>query len=228
MPSSRNKPAPTPTPGVITAIRAQARDSQRVSLDIDGEFALGVSLDVLAHEALFVGQHLDEPTLARLLASVAFDHAKQVALRLLELRPRSQREISDRLRQRGIDPDTITAVCALLHERGLLDDTAFANYLVEQRRRMHHRGAGAIRTDLRRHGIDTDTIADVSAAHALGSNDHANALAFARKIAPRHRGLDRITFMRRVGGALQRRGFDTSTMRHVLSIVWQERDTPDA
>lgn len=221
MPSSKNNPPPTP--GVITAIRAQARDSQRVSLEINGEFALGISLDVLAHEALFVGQHIDVATITRLLAAVEFDRAKHAALRLLELRPRSQREINERLRQRGFTPDTIAAVSTLLHERGLIDDTAFANYLVEQRRRLHHRGAGAIRTDLRRHGIAADTIADVSATHDLGADDTANALAFARKIAPRHRGLDRVTFMRRLGGALQRRGFDSSAIRHALTTVWNEQ-----
>lgn len=220
MPSSKNNPPPTP--GVITAIRAQARDSQRVSLDIDGEFALGISLDVLAHEALFVGQHLDEATIARLMQAVAFDQAKQAALRLLELRPRSQRELSERLRQRGFSADTIAAVTALLHERGLIDDAAFATYLVEQRQRLHHRGAGAIRTDLRRHGIDNGTIADISASHDLGANDEANALAFARKIAARHRGLDRTTFMRRVGGSLQRRGFASSAVRVALTTVWHE------
>ena len=224
MPSSKNNPAPTP--GVITAIRAQVRDSQRVSLEINGEFALGISLDVLAHEALFVGQHLDDATIARLMTSVAFDQAKQAALRLLELRPRSQRELTDRLRQRGFSPETITAVCALLSERGLIDDAAFANYLVEQRQRMHHRGAGAIRTDLRRHGIDNDTIAALNSTHHLGANDADNALTFARKIATRHRGLDRVTFTRRLGGALQRRGFDSSAIRHALTTVWQELHRP--
>ena len=220
MPSSKNNP--TPQPGVITAIRAQLRDSQRVSLEINGEFALGVSLDVLAHEALFVGQQLDEATIARLMHAVAFDQAKQAALRLLELRPRSQRELTDRLRQRGFSSDTITAVCSLLGERGLIDDAAFANYLVEQRQRLNHRGAGAIRTDLRRHGISNDTIADVAERHNLGADDHAQALAFARKIAQRHRGLDRTTFTRRLGGALQRRGFTGSAVRQALTTVWQE------
>ncbi|MCE2852867.1 MAG: regulatory protein RecX [Roseiflexaceae bacterium] len=224
MPSSRNNP--TPAPGVITAIRAQVRHSQRVSLEINGEFALGISLDVLAHEALFVGQHLDDATIARLMTSVAFDQAKQVALRLLELRPRSQRELTDRLRQRSFAPETITAVCALLSERGLIDDAAFANYLVEQRQRLRHRGAGAIRTDLRRHGIDNETIAEVSVSHDLGSADTTNALAFARTVAARHRGLDRATFTRRLGGALQRRGFDSSAIRHALNTVWQELQQP--
>ena len=222
MRSSKNSPQPTPSAGTITAIRAQARDSQRVNLEINGEFSLGVSLDILAHEGLFVGQHLDDAKILQLLASVAFDRAKQSALRLLEIRPRSQREIHERLRQRGFDADTITAVTARLSEVGLLDDNAFATYLVEQRQRASNRGGSAIRQDLRRHGIDTNTISIVADSHHLGDDDEAHALTYARKISRRLRGLDRTTFTRRLGGALQRRGFNGSAMRHAMQTVWQE------
>jgi regulatory protein len=222
MRSSKNNIQPTPSAGSITAIRAQARDSQRVNLEINGEFAMGVSLDILAHEGLFVGQHLDDAKIQQLLASVAFDRAKQSALRLLEIRPRSQREIHERLRQRGFDADTITAVTARLSEVGLLDDNAFATYLVEQRQRASNRGGSAIRQDLRRHGIDSNTISIVADSHNLGDDDEAHALTYARKISRRLRGLDRTTFTRRLGGALQRRGFNGSAMRQAMQTVWQE------
>ena len=64
--------------------------------------------------------------------------------------------------------------------------------------------------------------ADVAERHNLGADDHAQALAFARKIAQRHRGLDRTTFTRRLGGALQRRGFTGGAVRQALSTIWQE------
>lgn len=222
MRSSKNNPQPTPSAGTITAIRAQARDSQRVNLEINGEFGLGVSLDILAHEGLFVGQQLDDAKIQHLVARVAIDRAKQSALRLLEIRPRSQREIHERLRQRGFDADTITAVTARLSAVGLIDDTAFATYLVELRQRASNRGGSAIRQDLRRHGIDTSTISTVADSHNLGADDEAHALTYARKISRRLRGLDRTTFTRRLGGALQRRGFTGSAMRHAMQIVWQE------
>lgn len=222
MRSSKNNQQPTPSAGTITAIRAQARDSQRVNLEINGEFALGVSLDILAHEGLFVGQHLDDAKVQQLLASVAFDRAKQSALRLLEIRPRSQREIHERLRQRGFDADTIGAVSARLSTVGLLDDTAFATYLVEQSQRASNRGGAAIRQDLRRHGIDSNTISTVAESHNLGADDEAQALTYAHKISRRLRGLDRTTFTRRLGGALQRRGFTGSALRNAMQTVWYE------
>lgn len=223
--SSKNKPQPQP--GTITAITAQTRDSQRVNLMIDGEFALGISLDTLAHEGLFVGQRLDAPQIARLMAADAYDQAKRAAVRLLEIRPRSERELRERLRQRGHDATSIDAVCQRLNETGLINDHTFANYLVEQRQRNAQRGGQAIRNDLRKHGIDNDTIHALSDTHQLDANDHTGALILARKLAPRMRNLDRTAFMRRLGGSLQRRGFGSDATRQALRIVWSERqDTP--
>lgn len=223
MTSSKNKPAPQP--GVITAITAQTRDSQRVNLMINGEFALGISLDTLAHEGLFVGQHLDAPQIARLLAADAYDQAKRAAVRLLEIRPRSERELRERLRQRGVDTTSIDAVCQRLRETGLINDQAFANYLVEQRQRNAQRGGQAIRNDLRKHGIDSDTIHQLTDTHQLDANDRDGALLLARKLAPRMHHLDRMTFMRRLGGTLQRRGFGSDASRHALRTVWSELQT---
>lgn len=223
MTSSKNKPAPQP--GVITAITAQTRDSQRVNLMINGEFALGISLDTLAHEGLFVGQHLDAPQIARLLAADAYDQAKRAAVRLLEIRPRSERELRERLRQRGVDTTSIDAVCQRLRETGLINDQAFANYLVEQRQRNAQRGGQAIRNDLRKHGIDSDTIHQLTDTHQLDANDRDGALLLARKLAPRMHNLDRMTFMRRLGGTLQRRGFGGDASRQALRTVWSELQT---
>ncbi|MFN5058973.1 MAG: RecX family transcriptional regulator [Chloroflexota bacterium] len=220
MTSSKNKPHPQP--GIITSITAQTRDSQRVNLMIDGEFALGISLDTLAHEGLFVGQHLGAPQIARLLAADAYDQAKRAALRLLEIRPRSERELRERLRQRGFDTTSIDAVCQRLNETGLINDQAFANYLVEQRQRNAQRGGQAIRNDLRKHGIDNDTIHQLADTHQLDANDQDGALQLARKLAPRMRNLDRTTFMRRLGGSLQRRGFGGDATRHALRTIWSE------
>ncbi len=220
MTSSKNNPQPQP--GTITAITAQKRDSQRVNLMINGEFALGVSLDTLAHEGLFVGQHLDAARIARLLATDAYDQAKRAALRLLEIRPRSERELRERLRQRGHDTSSIDAVCQRLNETGLINDQAFASYLVEQRQRNAQRGGQAIRNDLRKHGIDSDTIHQLADAHDLDANDHDGALHHARKLARRMQHLDRNTYMRRLGGTLQRRGFGTDAVRNAIRTTWSE------
>ena len=220
---SSKKNNPNPRPGAVTAIRAQVRQSQRVSIDIDGEFAIGVSLDTLAHEGIFVGQHLDQQHIDRLVASDTYDRAKQSALRLLEIRPRSLRELTDRLRQKAYDATTISAVCARLSEAGLIDDHAFATYLVEQRLRTASRGSEAIQRDLYKHGITKDAIASLSQQHDIGASDADHALLYARKLANRLRGLDKTTYTRRLSGVLLRRGYPMSAVRVAIQTCWAER-----
>lgn len=220
---SSKKNNPNPRAGTVTAIRAQVRQSQRVSIDIDGEFAIGVSLDTLAHEGIFVGQHLDQHHIDRLVASDNYDRAKQSALRLLEIRPRSRRELTDRLRQKAYDTTTISAVCARLTEAGLIDDHAFATYLVEQRLRTASRGSGAIQRDLSKHGITKDAISTLSQQHDIGASDADHALLYARKLANRLRGLDKATYTRRLSGVLLRRGYPMSAVRAAIQTCWAER-----
>ncbi|MFM2308803.1 MAG: hypothetical protein RLY87_924 [Chloroflexota bacterium] len=222
---SSKKNNPTPKPGHVTAIRAQVRQSQRVSLDIDGEFAIGISLDTLAHEGIFVGQFLDQPSVDRLVASDAYDRAKQAAVRLLEVRPRSRRELTDRLRQKGFDATTISAVTQRLQEAGLVDDEAFATYLIEQRMRTASRGSGAIQRDLVKHGIPKDAITSLSQSHNIGATDADHALQYARKLAYRMRELDKTTYTRRLSGVLLRRGYPMSAVRAAVQTCWSERST---
>ena len=221
--SKKNNPAPKP--GHVTAIRAQVRQSQRVSLDIDGEFAIGISLDTLAHEGIFVGQLLDQLSIDRLVASDNYDRAKQSAVRLLEIRPRSRRELSDRLRQKGFDPITISAVTQRLCEAGLVDDDAFATYLIEQRMRTASRGSGAIQRDLVKHGIPKDAINALAEQHNIGAADADQALQYARKLANRLRGLDKITYTRRLSGVLLRRGYPMGAVRTAVQCCWGEQLT---
>ncbi len=46
--------------GTITALRAQTSDPQRVNLFSNGEFALGVSLNTISKEDLYVGKALND------------------------------------------------------------------------------------------------------------------------------------------------------------------------
>src|SRR6266508_798142 len=75
--------------GTITALRAQAKDPQRVNVFVNGEFAIGVSLNTISKEGLYVGEQLSEEDYARIERAEGHDKAFQAALRFLEARPRS-------------------------------------------------------------------------------------------------------------------------------------------
>jgi regulatory protein len=209
--------------GTITALRVQAKDKQRVNVFIDGAFALGVSLNTLTREQLFVGKQLDEAAFTRLEASESSDKAYLTALQLLASRPRSAHEVADRLGRKGFAPEAADAAVARLRDLGLIDDAAFARSFVENRLTFRPKGASALRQELRRKGIDQATADEVLADDELLGDEAARAATVARAALRRYAdAADRATFARRLGGYLLRRGFTYETVGPLLEQLWQE------
>lgn len=209
--------------GTITALRAQANDPQRVNVFVDGAFAIGVSLNTISKEGLYVGKALSEQDYERIAGAESVDKAIQAALRFLEARPRSAAEIRERLHRKAFDAATIATALDRLGELGLVDDAAFARFWVENRQSCRPRGAGALRDELRRKGIDravADTILD---DERLVGDETEQVWTLARAALRKYASApDRATFMRRMGGYLQRRGFSFETIRPVVEGLWGE------
>jgi len=208
--------------GTITALRVQEHDAQRVNLFIDHTFALGVSLATVARERLYVGLYLDAAAYARIEAAECTDQALHTALRALEARPRSNAEIRERLRQKGFAPETIDTAIARLQDGGLLDDAAFARFWIENRQACRPRGRGALVTELRRKGVAADVV-DAALHTTLDDDEFARAERLARAVVRRYATAgDYHTFLRRLGGYLQRRGFGSATIRPIVERLWAE------
>lgn len=208
--------------GVITALRAQLNDPQRVNVFINDEFALGVSLTTISRERLYVGLYLDEAAYARVAQAEDIDRAVHAALRALESRPRSIAEIQDRLRRKGFAAEAIAAAIDRLQANGLLDDAAFARFWVENRQAYRPRGRQALLNELRRKGVAAD-IVDGALNNGLADDESASAEALARGVARRYAAApDFQTFLRRLGGYLQRRGFGFDTIRPIAERLWAE------
>src|SRR5689334_3565358 len=209
--------------GKITALRAQAKDAQRVNVFVDGEFALGVSLTTITKAGLHVGKQLSAEEFAKLEQTESGDKAYLAALRFLEARPRSIAEVRTRLGRKDFAPEAIDAAIARLAELELLDDAAFARYWVENRQAYRPRGAGALRDELRRKGIDADVTAEVMNDDALAIDEAASAMGLARGALHKYAGShDRNAFTRRMGSYLQRRGYTFEVIRPIVDQLWAE------
>jgi len=209
--------------GKITALRAQAKDSQRVNVFVDGEFAIGISLTTITKTGLHVGKQLSAEEFAKLEETESGDKAYLAALRFLEARPRSIAEVRARLGRKDFAPEAIDAAIARLAELELLDDAAFARYWVENRVAYRPRGAGALRDELRRKGIDADVTAEVLNDNVLAGDESASAWGLARGALRKYAGSqDRNAFTRRMGSFLQRRGYTFEVIRPIVDQLWAE------
>jgi regulatory protein len=132
--------------------------------------------------------------------------ARQICLRMLTAAPRTQAQLADALRRRGVPEDAATAVLARFAEVKLIDDATFARAWVESRH--HGRGlAGrALGAELRQRGVAQD---DIQAA--LSELDPEQELATARELVARRlagtAGMPVPARMRRLTGVLARKGY---------------------
>jgi regulatory protein len=202
----------------ITALTPQKRNPKRVSVFLDGHFAFGLP-DVVA-AGLRIGQTLDEAEMAALQDAATLEAARQRALRIISLRPRSAAEVRRNLTDHGFDEAVIGQVEAWLGTVNLLDDEAFAAYWVEQRETFRPRGAQALRQELRQKGVSADQIE--AAVSELDELESARRAIGTR--AERWRALDDVAFRAKIGRYLQARGFGYDVIRQV-SRELQQNDT---
>jgi regulatory protein len=200
----------------VTALKQQARNSSRVNVYLDGEFALGLTKILAAR--LAIGQQVDDAALERLKQADAVEVAYERALHFLETRPRSEAEIRRRLVTAKVPEEAVAPVLVRLREAGLVDDQAFASYWVDNRTNFRPRSKRLLQMELRQKGLGDE---ELKAALA-GVNDVAAAYTVAKQRAGRFRQLDHLQFKRKLGAFLARRGFDYDTVGPTVERVWNE------
>ncbi|EJF51747.1 regulatory protein RecX [Schaalia georgiae F0490] len=136
----------------------------------------------------------------------AVEAAREVALRQLDTRARSRRELLGAIASRGFRDGVGQEVVARLEAVGLVDDRAFARALVRERFAARGRTGPALVAELRRKGLDGDTIDEaVSTISADDEYDRARRLVEDR--ARSVRGMPRRAAYRRLAGMLARKGY---------------------
>ena len=211
-------------PGTITALVVQSSDTHRINVFVDGAFAIGVSLLTLQRQGLYKGQVLSADDWRSLERAESNHKAWESALRLLEVRPRAEREIRDRLRRKQYDAEQIDGVVTRLRELELLDDRQFARLWVANRAATKPKGSLALRRELLSKGVDRQIAGEVVDAALDAEAEIAACEQVARQSLGRYASIsDWPTFQRRLGGLLQRRGFGWDAVAPILKQLWNER-----
>jgi regulatory protein len=118
--------APAQRSGQISNLKPTRRDPRRIGVSLDGTYAFTLAADLVAQERLEIGDLLDESRVESLLAADQVARATESALNFLAYRPRSEREVRDRLRRGGYEQGAIDAVIQKLHGWRYLDEADFA------------------------------------------------------------------------------------------------------
>ena len=185
---------------------------------------LRATIEDVARCGLREGASIAPEIVARLVARDAYLGARERALRLLAIRPRSADEIRVRLGQQRVPREIARAVIADLTAAGYLDDLAFARFWVTQRRAARRYGVRRLRWDLRQMGVSS-AVVDQAVSEAIGGDDgaagaeeRAAAALVQRALAAEH-GPPSDRRFRRLAALLERRGFTAETIARALRAI---------
>ena len=206
---------------VITAITAQKRNTQRLNISLDGEYAF--SLDRLTAAWLKVGRKLSPEEIVSLQEKDEQEVAFNRALRYLSYRARSEAEMRKYLSDKGFSDHVSQTVIDRLKDERLINDPRFAQDWIDNRVSFRPRSQTQLRFELRNKGLSEDLIED--ALQEADLDDIELACVAGKKLVGRYARLDWLDFRQKLGAALARRGFSYETVRSVTRQLWDECQT---
>ena len=208
----------------ITAVKAQKRNPQRVSIYLDGKFAFGLSRFVAAW--LEPGRKLSEEEIAKLLDEDTYEVAFQKALQFIQHRPRSVEETRRRLAEKGFSEDVVKATIEKLLDKGYLDDFDFARRWIENRNTFRPRSERLLAYELRLKGVADDKIGQ--ALEKFGGDEYELAYQAGIKKAKKCQDETRFDFLKKGGGFLGRRGFHYGIVKPTVDRLWEDFASAEA
>lgn len=196
----------------ITKIEPQ-RNSERVNIYINGEFAFGLMREIQYKYGLREDTEVDKQFIDEILLEEEWLKSKDKALRFLSYRQRSHKEIEDKLKKEGFSQQIINRTIEFLKSYNLIDDLTFAKNFMTDKSNINKYGPERIKYELYMKGIPEDIINKVMDEY---DDEYSVALELAKKKIKSYKDDDRNAIYRKLGGFLQRKGFSYECISKIL------------
>ncbi|MBM3253286.1 MAG: regulatory protein RecX [Candidatus Omnitrophica bacterium] len=144
------------------------------------------------------------------------ESAKDAALRLLTFCPRSIKEISDRLREKGFSKEAIEKSIIRLKEIGYLDDLKFTKNWINSSLEKNPVSIKVIKEQLISKGIDGKTIEEALLDLKEVLDEYRMAKRLLAKRLEVLGDLDQVKVLKKAYPYLKRRGFSDEVIERVL------------
>ncbi len=190
--------------------------NNKVHLLLDGEYAMTADSDFVAFSGLCDNMILDDEALADLQGKVNARRAFNKASDLLALRDHSEKELLQKLRQKGF-ADGAEEAMEKLKSYGYLDDSRFALRFAQELQRVKHYGKKRIEQELYRKGVSREVVSDT--LEQLDFDEDALPALIERKYL---RQLDTEKGVQKTVAALQRMGYSFGEIRDALQKVQED------
>ena len=203
----------------LPSIASVKRVHGKAILTLSSGESISMPRSMLKERPYRSGTPFDPASHARFMKERAFAFALEKSISLLAARARTEAEIVQALRANAYPETAIALVMAKLQDAGYIDDQSFAQQWASSRAA---KGLGSmrIRMELRRKGLDTETIDSV--VSSMDQDTLSEGALMAAQKAARGKNLSLPEDRKKVLAALARRGYSYSVAKEALSQLINE------
>ena len=215
----------TPTVSAVEKVPRKKEYCLRLS---DGS-TIRVLEEHLARPGLEVGAVLDDDTRREVTDSYEYAKAREIALRLLKARPRTEEELKRRFRKTDLRLKVWERVIRDLKDEGQVNDRVFAELWIKEKIARAGSGRRRIASDLRSKGIDRAVVDEEIARNYADTEEVRIARELALSRMARLGSAPPAVARRRLYGLLLRRGFEpdiaTAALDEAIESAGREETT---
>jgi regulatory protein len=184
-------------------------------------------IDFIVKFKVKVGKQLTEEQIKEIKSESEVILAKEIAYRFISYKPRTLKEVSDKLKAKGFQSDLVSKVVEELKNYGFINDLEYARNFVLNRSRSKTLGELALRRELLSKGISSEIVDEVLSERENLIDEFEIALDLAqgklkqiKSLKKRKKGRDE--YKRRIYEFLLRRGFKLETINRVMREVFDD------
>ncbi len=186
---------------------------------LDSDFSFRLTAAILVKTGLQAGDKLRQRDVDELLRQQERHRLKEKAYQLLAMRAHSERELQQKLTQKGFGRDLIESVMADLRNQRLLDDREFARGYARSRLLTKPMGVRLLRHELWQRGISDEVIGQTLREVYSEKNPEDIARELVTKRQPRYSHLENFQKKKRLGALLLRRGFEWDIVKQLVEEI---------
>jgi regulatory protein len=195
----------------ITDIKQQERLKGRYSIYADGRYVFSFSESALLEQKLHIGQELSPEDVKRYKKLSADDKAYGLALAYVARRQRSEWELTDYFKRKGYDEALGEQILEKLRGFGFVNDKAFAESWVANRRALKSTSKRRLQQELRQKRVSDDVI------EAVLAEDETDELALLKELIAKKRKQTKYQDDLKLMQYLARQGFSYDDIKAALS-----------
>lgn len=208
---------------IISKVEIQKSNKNRVNIFIDEEFAFACSADLVYYYNLEKGRKINLDLLKEIIEEDNYLKGKNQALKIIEKSFKSEKEIQDKLLNKGYEEKAVARILDFLVEYNFVNDEKYAEMFI--REKISSNGKNKIKYLLLKKGISEDVIQD-KLNDVKKEDEEAHALMIAEKkyasLIKSEKNWNKS--YKKLGEYLVARGYDFDMVKTILNKVVKNED----